>query len=460
MSIFEVKNNQVKPISKAEQTNFLIQDQEKVQKLLRDNIELLSPKLFVIAENFSNSKLGNNQIDLLCIDQNANLVVIEFLNSDPEPSANLSFLHKSALVSKLSFNKLVKAHQAFLKQNGISDVDAQDKILKFLNRSRSTIEENFTRIVRTILISKEISEEIETTAKWLKENGVDIGWVHVNWVQNIDRILLEISDVIPIIEPVTMPINIDKTSVTKSTSTSSKQKSNFTDKVTDVAGPTPRKKKIAVKQKSTTQTISNISSQKADLDPNKISSVKSITSSLTQKSPKRKSAAKKVVVSTSKQEPNTKIQKSSKATTAKFAQSNKIARKSSGGYFDLTLSGKTWVKLTKRRLVFMVVRFVFASGTSPEKFIQECKPLPKAFIIKVQGTVNSEKFIKLATEIQKKEGESFDKNRYFCKDTEILHINGNSYAVWNQWQGSNFLQTMNNIIEKYPEYGIEFKPSK
>ena len=201
MSILEIKNKQVVTLSKDDLNNFFVQEQESLRGILRDSISVISPNLLVIAEKFSNTKIGKSQIDLLCMDRNANLVVIEFLDSNKAKSDNLNSIRNSALISKMTFDETVKAHQDFLKKFGESKIDAQDEILEFLDQSFLAAKANFAKSIRIILISKEVAEEIKTTAHWLNNNGTDISWISINRFQLDGRLLVETNQIIPIIEP-------------------------------------------------------------------------------------------------------------------------------------------------------------------------------------------------------------------------------------------------------------------
>ena len=80
-------------------------------------------------------------------------------------------------------------------------------------------------------------------------------------------------------------------------------------------------------------------------------------------------------------------------------------------------------------------------------------------MVTVKGKVDAETFIERAKEIRKKEGGSFDKDRYFCKDSELIRADGNTYSIWNQWQASNFMSVMTKIIDTFSEHDIKFTPT-
>ena len=436
MSILEIKNKQVVTLSKDDLNNFFVQEQESLRGILRDSISVISPNLLVIAEKFSYSKIGKSQIDLLCMDRNANLVVIEFLDSNKAKSENLNSIRNSALISKMTFDETVKAYQDFLKKSGESKLDAQDEILEFLDQSFLAAKASFAKSIRIILISKEVSEEIKTTAHWLNNNGTDISWVSINRFQLDGRLLVETDQIIPIKEP---------TVVAK--------------KPTPATNIATQKKDSSAEKEEVRPVESSTSAKTADSTPKKESDAKKKSSATATKSSSQKTATKKDEESKVKETSSSKDQKSEKVAASKQSSKAVNTKELQNQNFDLTIKGKTWLNLPKRRVVFRALRFIFASGTTPDEFVKKCDPLPIRFMVKVKGLVDSETFIKRAKEIRKKEGGSFDKDRYFCKDSELIKASGNTYSIWNQWQASNFVSVMSKIIDTYSEHNIKFTPT-
>ena len=297
MSVLEIKNKQVAPLSKDDLNNFFIQEQESVRGILRDSISVISPNLLVIAEKFSNTKIGKSQIDLLCMDRSANLVVVEFLVSESGKSANLSSIRNSALISKMTFDEVVKAHQDFLKKSGETKLDAQDEILKFLDQSFLAAKANFAKSIRIILVSKEVAEEIKTTAHWLNNNGTDIGWVSINRFQLDGRLLVEINQIIPIKEP---------TIVTK--------------KVAPATKSTPQIEKTVTEKFDVKPAQSGAPANKASTTPKKDSTEKKDTDVSVTKTSDQKSASKKVKETKTKVATSSKNQKSKKADALKTSK--------------------------------------------------------------------------------------------------------------------------------------------
>src|SRR5262249_9439069 len=67
-------------ISRLEATTFSragLRERRDLQRLLRENVEVVAPDSLVIAEEFGEWEDSRRRIDLLAIDKAANLVVIE-----------------------------------------------------------------------------------------------------------------------------------------------------------------------------------------------------------------------------------------------------------------------------------------------------------------------------------------------------------------------------------------------
>ena len=59
-----------------------MQERRDLQRLLRENVEVIAPDTLVIAEEFGDWEDSRRRIDLLAIDRSANLVVIELKRTE------------------------------------------------------------------------------------------------------------------------------------------------------------------------------------------------------------------------------------------------------------------------------------------------------------------------------------------------------------------------------------------
>jgi len=123
-----------------------------LQRLLRSQIKALDSDLMVISEEFGDWVESSRRIDLLCLDKNANLVIVELKRTEDGGHMELQAVRYAAMVSKMTFPQLVSAYESYLKQIGESTEDAQNRILQFLGWDEPE-EDKFAQDVRIILAS-------------------------------------------------------------------------------------------------------------------------------------------------------------------------------------------------------------------------------------------------------------------------------------------------------------------
>ena len=82
MAIYELSDTGIKRLQKTTFADRGIRERQDIQRLLRDQIEIISDQTMVIAEEFGDWDASRRRIDLLCIDKEANLVVIELKRTE------------------------------------------------------------------------------------------------------------------------------------------------------------------------------------------------------------------------------------------------------------------------------------------------------------------------------------------------------------------------------------------
>ena len=76
----------------------------------------------------------------------------------------------------------------------------------------------------------------------------------------------------------------------------------------------------------------------------------------------------------------------------------------------------------------------------------------KKLFFSVDGTVDSAGFATLA----RQQSEQFDPIRWFYEDSELMHADGKTYAMTNQW-GPRGEQAMQQVIDHFRLTGISFE---
>ena len=127
MAIYELSDTGIKRLQKTTFADRGIRERQDIQRLLREQIEIISDQTMVIAEEFGDWDASRRRIDLLCIDKEANLVVIELKRTEDGGHMELQAIRYSAMISTMTFDQVVEAHKSFLTSNG-SDEDARRRM--------------------------------------------------------------------------------------------------------------------------------------------------------------------------------------------------------------------------------------------------------------------------------------------------------------------------------------------
>jgi hypothetical protein len=206
MAIFELKPNGIVPANLTTFGTEGIKERADLQRLLRSQIDVVSPKTMIIAEEFGQWEDSKRRIDLLGLDDQANLVVIELKRTDDGSHMELQALRYAAMVSTMTFDQAVKIHESYLKENG-KGVDARQAILDFLGWDDSH-DDQFADDVRIVLVAADFSPEITTTAMWLYDHDLDIRCVRIKPYKLEDHLVVDVQQIIPLPEAADYQIKI------------------------------------------------------------------------------------------------------------------------------------------------------------------------------------------------------------------------------------------------------------
>ncbi|MGA4139163.1 hypothetical protein ACI2TD_23040 [Ralstonia nicotianae] len=172
-------------------------ERQDIQKTLRTQIDAITPNVrtMVLAEEFGDWVGANRRIDLLCLDDEANLVVVE-LKRDDAGHMELQALRYAAMISTMRFEQAVEAHRAYLENIG-STVNPELAIREFLDLAEGDAGV-LSNKVRIVLASSDFSQELTSTVLWLNRQGIDLRCVQMRPHQVGERVLLDVHQVIPL----------------------------------------------------------------------------------------------------------------------------------------------------------------------------------------------------------------------------------------------------------------------
>ncbi len=198
MTLYEITQDRIAPLSLTTFAVAGVRERSDLQRLLREQVEIISPDTLVVAEEFGEWEDSRRRIDLLGLDRDANLVVMELKRTEDGGHMELQALRYAAMVSTMTFEQVVGTFDAYLHRLGRGE-DARAAILDFLGWDEPD-EERFAQAVRIVLASAEFSRELTTAVMWLNERDLDIRCVRLRPYRHADRLLLDVQQVIPLPE--------------------------------------------------------------------------------------------------------------------------------------------------------------------------------------------------------------------------------------------------------------------
>lgn len=125
--------------------------------------------------------------------------------------------------------------------------------------------------------------------------------------------------------------------------------------------------------------------------------------------------------------------------------------------FSLTIGESTMTMLTKRELAYQVFAEAIRRGVSPKRLGMALPWKQSRLYMAVDGNVNEYEFTQQARNTLARNGRSFDPTRYFIESQKLIHANGQTIAVTNQW-GTFTLPSVREMIQQMRASDIRFTP--
>jgi len=198
MAIYEIQPDGIVQIEETSFGKEGLHERKDLQRLLRDQIDVISTDTLVISEEFGEWEDSKRRIDLLGIDKDANLIVVELKSTEGGGHMELQAVRYAAMVSTMTFEKAVDVYAKYLQKTN-AELDAQESMLEFLGWEEPD-EERFAQDVRIVLVAADFSKEITTAVMWLNERDLDIHCVRMKPYSDSGRVLVDVQQVIPLPE--------------------------------------------------------------------------------------------------------------------------------------------------------------------------------------------------------------------------------------------------------------------
>jgi hypothetical protein len=199
MPIYKLEGDKINKLNQTTFANEKINEARDLQKFIINSIDVIEEDLLVISSEFGDWEDSRRRIDILCIDKNANLVVIELKRTEDGGHIELQAIRYAAMVSKMTFEKAVKAYSSYLEKTNQANIDAEEVILNFLEWTEIN-KDDFGNDVRIILVSADFSKEITTSVLWLIERELDIKCIRIKPQKDGENLYLDIQQIIPLPE--------------------------------------------------------------------------------------------------------------------------------------------------------------------------------------------------------------------------------------------------------------------
>lgn len=226
MPIYRMTEKRIEPIPTISFADAGIMERSDLQRLLRDQIELIAPDTLVIGEEFGDFDGSSRRIDLLAVDSDGNLVVIELKRTEDGVHMELQAIRYAAMVSTMTFDQAVSCFEAYVQRRGQTR-NARADLLAFLEWEDGH-ENVFGEKVKVILASADFSQEVTTTVLWLNAQGLDIRCVRLRPYGTRDNLLLDVQQVIPLPEAADYQVRVrEKQQQSRSARESSSQTSTY-----------------------------------------------------------------------------------------------------------------------------------------------------------------------------------------------------------------------------------------
>ena len=197
MPFFEIQNNRLDRLARTSLSEASVHERRDLQRLLRAQLPELMPGLLVIAEEFGEWEESKRRIDLLALDNQANLVVIELKRGDTGHHMELQAVRYAAMVSTMTFEHAVSVYERHLQ--GEIGAEARLRILEFLGWTEPN-EDEFAQEVRIVLLSEDFSRELTSSILWLNTKGLDITCFRMSAYNFEGRVLVDFQQIIPLKE--------------------------------------------------------------------------------------------------------------------------------------------------------------------------------------------------------------------------------------------------------------------
>jgi hypothetical protein len=158
LPIYEFSQGGIVALKETAFSSVNLHERRDLQKLLRENVEVIAPQTLVISEEFGEWEDSRRHIDLLGLDKDANLVVIELKRTEGGGHMELQSIRYASMVSTMTFDRAAEVFGRYLVTLGKEGLDPRAIMLDFLGWDEPD-EDMFGQDVRVVLDGTVDAEE-------------------------------------------------------------------------------------------------------------------------------------------------------------------------------------------------------------------------------------------------------------------------------------------------------------
>jgi uncharacterized protein DUF4268 len=209
VALFELTNQSLVQVPETRFDSEVLKS-KNLQRLLRQDVSVLSSDLKVLAEDYGNWEEGNLRIDLLCLDREANLVIVQIKSAAEPGYVDLQAIRCAAMISAMTFEEAVAAAASDPLVPATPVEEIREEILDFLDWNTPD-EGEFAPTIRIILASSDFSKELTQSIIWLNQQGLDVRCIRLRPHKLADeRVLLNVEQILPLPEADTYQTSVTK----------------------------------------------------------------------------------------------------------------------------------------------------------------------------------------------------------------------------------------------------------
>jgi hypothetical protein len=205
MYIINKVNKTATAIEKKKFSDLGFTERYDLQEWIANQPSILGEDLLIIQKEFDGFSDTKERLDLLALDTRGNIVIIENKLDDSGKDVVWQALKYVSYCATLKKSEIVDIYQNYLGTSG----NAEDKLAGFFKGDFDNVKLNpQDGDQRIILVAANFRKEVTSTVLWLRDHGVDIKCVRVTPYQDVEKVFLDATIILPVPEVAEYQIKI------------------------------------------------------------------------------------------------------------------------------------------------------------------------------------------------------------------------------------------------------------